>query len=108
MTLQPAPVRSLAPSYPTTRPAGPHVTLPPPAGPTLFGTLIVEAVVPDLDSAALTAPGWELRSWPVARLGDVTLEARPLDPDLGPAELRSALAALGVTALGPIRERRGC
>ncbi|PNY80592.1 hypothetical protein [Deinococcus koreensis] len=102
MTLLP----SLIPHPAPVCPALPQPPLLPASGSTLFGTLIVEAVVPGSDDLELNAPGWELRTWPVARLGDVTLEARPLDPNLGPAELRRALEAIGVTALGPIRERR--
>ncbi|MBZ9750293.1 hypothetical protein K7W42_05380 [Deinococcus sp. HMF7604] len=49
-------------------------------------------------------PGWTLRAWPVARLGDLTVQATPQDPaESGPAALRAALAAAGVTPLGPVR-----
>lgn len=72
-----------------------------------FGTLLLEAVSPADAPEQLTLPDWAIRTWPVARLGDVTLEARPLWAHLGPDDLRAALRAAGWTPLGPVRTRRG-
>ena len=77
----------------------------PTPGAALFGTLIVEVVLPDPGADDLHAAGWHLRLWPVARLGDATLEARPLCSGLGPDDLRRTLRGMGVTLLGPIRQR---
>lgn len=75
--------------------------------PDLFGTLMLEVVTPDGQACAPDLPGWELRAWPVARLGDATLEARPHRPGLGAAELVEALHRAGYTPLGPVRTARG-
>lgn len=71
-----------------------------------FGALVLEAVMPAGEQNPPDMPDWDLRLWPVARLGDVTLEARPLRPDLGPDDLRAALRDEGWTPLGPVRARR--
>ena len=71
-----------------------------------FGALVLEAVMPMGEQNPPVLPDWDLRLWPVARLGDVTLEARPLRPDLGPDDLRAALRGEGWTPLGPVRARR--
>lgn len=73
----------------------------------LFGVLVLEAVKPSEDAEVPVLAEWEIRAWPVARLGDVTIEAQPLLPYLGPDELRAALSTEGWTPLGPIRVRRG-
>ncbi|MBB6015971.1 hypothetical protein ACFP9V_11530 [Deinococcus radiopugnans] len=73
----------------------------------LFGVLVLEAVKPSEDAEVPAPAEWEIRVWPVARLGDVTIEAQPLRPWLGADDLRTALQAAGWTPLGPIRVRRG-
>lgn len=73
--------------------------------PELFGTLIMEITTPTGEFSSPHVPGWELRVWPVARLGDATLEAQPLYAPLTPNDLREALAATGYGVLGPIRIR---
>ena len=93
MTLQPRPPRPLLP--PQTEPAR--------TGPELFGLYVAEVVGPLEGPFHLT--GWEARLWPVARLGDATLEARPRWPGLNEADLRAALAQAGYTVLGPVRRR---
>ncbi|MFD1730959.1 hypothetical protein ACFSC4_07505 [Deinococcus malanensis] len=57
----------------------------------------------------LTAPqlqDWEVRAWPVARLGDLTLEVRPLCPYLDENDLCAELRRGGYQVLGPVRARR--
>ncbi|GAA5533262.1 hypothetical protein [Deinococcus aluminii] len=89
----------------------PFAPLPPfpqptPRGPEVFGTLMLEALTPD---GAVTAPllaDWEVRAWPVARLGDATLEARPRRPNLEAADLDRDLRRAGYTPLGPWRAGR--
>ncbi|WP_155297921.1 hypothetical protein [Deinococcus kurensis] len=49
--------------------------------------------------------GWTVQSWPVARLGDLTLQARPHHAAT-PDDLRAALRAAGFTPLGPVRTHR--
>lgn len=74
--------------------------------PDLFGTLIMEVVTPTGQATAPELHGWDLRSWPVARLGDATLEASPIYPHLDAGNLREALAQAGYAVLGPIRQRK--
>ncbi|WP_291432542.1 hypothetical protein [Deinococcus sp.] len=50
--------------------------------------------------------GWTVQTWPVARLGDLTLQARPHSAAATPDDLRAALSRAGFTPLGPIRTRR--
>ncbi|WP_189069451.1 hypothetical protein [Deinococcus radiotolerans] len=50
--------------------------------------------------------GWTLQAWPVASLGDLTLQARPHDASATPDDLRAALRAAGLTPLGPVRAHR--
>jgi hypothetical protein len=73
-------------------------------------TLIAEVVLPADRTAAptlpvLALPGWTLRLWPVARLGDATLEARPDTSQASAQDLRAVLAELGIGVLGPLRPR---
>lgn len=73
-------------------------------------TLIAEVALPEGHPDAptlpvLALPGWTLRLWPVARLGDATLEARPDSAQASAQELRAALAELGIGVLGPLRPR---
>lgn len=75
----------------------------PPASEAPTRSLLVEVIAPE----GLTLPqlpGWTVTVWPLARLGDFTLEARPLAPT-PPAVLLGALRAAGFTPLG-LRERR--
>ncbi len=53
--------------------------------------------------APLPLPGWTLRLWPQARLGDATLEAIPEDHARTQAELLAGLSAQGIEVLGPVR-----
>ena len=72
----------------------------------LFGTWVMEVTSPQ---GTLTAPqlqDWEVRGWPVARLGDLTLEVRPLCPSLDEDDLRAELRRRGYQVLGPVRARR--
>ena len=73
--------------------------------PEVFGTLIAEIVTPGGAPRVPELPGWELRAWPVARLGDATLEASPRFPHLSADHLRADLASAGVQVLGPIRRK---
>lgn len=68
--------------------------------------LLLEAITPVGEQTLPDLSGWELHMWPVARLGDVTLEARPLRPDLGPDDLRAALQNVGWTPLGRVWAQR--
>lgn len=68
-------------------------------------TLIAEVVLPADRTSAPILPGWTLRLWPVARLGDATLEARPDSAQASAQDLRAALAELGIGVLGPLRSR---
>lgn len=77
-----------------------------PSTPEVFGTLFAEVVLPDGETDAPVLPGWEVRLWPVARLGDATLEARPLVPYLSGDDLNNDLTRLGWSVLGPVRARR--
>lgn len=68
----------------------------------VFGTLFIELIAPT-PARLPDLPGWQLRAWPQARLGDLTLEARPLRAAT-PDELLGALRAAGFTPLGqPVR-----
>ncbi len=72
----------------------------------VFGTVFFEVIL--TADTLPTLPGWTLRLWPRARLGDATLEAAPDQPDQGQAVngLLRGLQAQGVWALGPVRGRR--
>ena len=74
----------------------------PPAHEAPIRSLLVEVIAPAC-GALPRLPGWTLTVWPLARLGDFTLEARPLAPT-PPAVLLGALRAAGFTPLG-LRER---
>ena len=58
-------------------------------------TLIMEITTPDGSDTVPALSGWALRTWPVARLGDVTLEAQARFPHLGGEDLREALDGQG-------------
>ena len=77
-----------------------------PRGPEVFGTLTLEVVTPGGQAHAPLLPDWELRAWPVARLGDATLEARPRRANLSAADLQRDLCRAGYLPLGPVRVRR--
>ncbi|CAM3929017.1 hypothetical protein [Deinococcus frigens] len=97
----------LTPAFPLSRMQAPQSLRSVRPADELFGGLVLEAVRPTGPQDLPVLPHWELRAWPVARLGDVTLEARPLLPWLGPDDLRAALREVGWTPLGPVRGRRG-
>lgn len=67
------------------------------------GTLFMEVVLPQ--AKALSLPGWTLRLWPQARLGDATLEARASGSQ-DAEDLIAGLRSQGVQTLGPVRTRR--
>ena len=69
----------------------------------VFGTVFFEVVLRPGSSPAV--PGWTLRLWPQARLGDATLEATP-DQGQRVEELVQGLKSQGVQPLGPVRYRR--
>lgn len=74
-----------------------------PDTPQVFGALFAEVITPNGEVSTPTIPGWELRVWPTARLGDATLEARALAAHLDESDLKAALARVGWSVLGPIR-----
>ncbi|MFB9993036.1 hypothetical protein ACFFLM_13765 [Deinococcus oregonensis] len=76
--------------------------------PTLFGTYVLEITTPNSLPTVPALAGWQLRVWPVARLGDATLEARPVDAHQSTADLLDALHAHGYGTLGPVRTRKAC
>lgn len=88
-----------------TAPAVPRVAQ---SDPALFGTFVLEITTPDSVPTAPALSGWQLRVWPVARLGDATLEARPLDAHQTAADLLHALHAHGYGTLGPVHTRKAC
>ena len=69
----------------------------------VFGTVFFEVIL--TADTLPTLPGWTLRLWPRARLGDATLEARA-DGAQTAADLIAGLGAQGIRALGPARHRR--
>lgn len=73
--------------------------------PDIFGRLFAEIITLGAPPHLPHLPGWEVRLWPVARLGDATLEARPLHPHLNAQHLREDLQHAGIQILGPIREK---
>ncbi|AWN23317.1 hypothetical protein DKM44_08805 [Deinococcus irradiatisoli] len=67
----------------------------------IFGVVFVELINPGGGSPRL--PGWTTRLWPVARLGDQTLEARPSGGSVsrgGVDDLLRQLRGAGLTPLG--------
>lgn len=89
---------------PTSNPAFvPQLRRDTPATPELFGLLFAEVIGPSGSVTTPDLPGWDVRVWPVARLGDATLEARPQYPHLCAADLQLELERLGWSVLGPIR-----
>ena len=80
-----------------------------PAQTQVFGVAFVEIINPG--GGAVQLPGWHTRLWPVARLGDQTLEAWPVAQQLSAGqvnvrELLTGLRAAGITPLG-VRLRPG-
>jgi hypothetical protein len=63
----------------------------------------LEVIAPSGQAPQLN--GWTIQSWPVASLGDLTLQARPHHAAT-PDDLRAALRAAGYTPLGPVRTHR--
>lgn len=72
----------------------------------LFGTWVMEVTAPGSTLEAPRLQDWEVRVWPVARLGDLTLEVRPRCPHLDDTDLRAELRRQGYQVLGPVRVRR--
>ncbi|ACO46610.1 hypothetical protein DEDE109153_07140 [Deinococcus deserti] len=72
----------------------------------LFGRWVMEVAAPGGTLEAPTLHDWEVRVWPVARLGDLTLEVRPLHGYLDETDLRAELRRQGYQVLGPVRVRR--
>ncbi|WP_412029726.1 hypothetical protein [Deinococcus yunweiensis] len=68
-------------------------------------TFILEAILSGPVGQPIALPGWTIRAWPVARLGDATLEAQSSDPSQRAADLAVALNRIGIVPLGPIRAR---
>lgn len=97
-TLRPTARFPLAPDLqPVTRqpaPAAPQPDLP------LYS---LEVIAPSGQAPQLD--GWTVQSWPVASLGDLTLQARPQHAAT-PDDLRAALTRAGFTPLGPVRTHR--
>lgn len=71
--------------------------------PQVFGSLFAEVITPSGEVGTPTLPGWEVRVWPIARLGDATLEAKALLPHLTATDLKAGLSRVGWSVLGPIR-----
>ncbi|MGM9321072.1 hypothetical protein [Deinococcus aquaticus] len=92
------------------RPTLTHLLTPEPAAP--LGNLplhsqplySLEIISPSGRAPHLT--GWTVQTWPVASLGDLTLQARPHGEAATPDDLRAALTRAGFTPLGPIRTHR--
>lgn len=101
---RPASTRAAQPAPQAPRPA-PLACLPVPGPAVRPVVLIAEVVLPEGHPVTPALPGWTLRLWPVARLGDATLEARPDTAQASAQDLRSALADLGIGVLGPLRPR---
>lgn len=84
----------LQPLVRQTDPAAPRLNLP------LYS---LEVIAPSGQAPQLD--GWTVQSWPVASLGDLTLQARPHHA-ASPDDLRAALTRAGFTPLGPVRTHR--
>lgn len=67
------------------------------AGAAIFGSVFVEIINPS--GSAVCLAGFTTRLWPVARLGDQTLEARPSAGPLRVPEVLASLRAAGMTPL---------
>ena len=67
-------------------------------------TVFMEVVLP-AHQVPPRVPGWQLRLWPTASLGDATLEARPDSLQVSVASLTDALHAQGIQTLGLTRRR---
>ncbi|WP_052352024.1 hypothetical protein [Deinococcus pimensis] len=67
----------------------------------VFGTVFLEIVMPPEVTSTPRVDGWTLRVWPVARLGDGTLEAEPDLPGACLTFLIGRLRAAGITPLVP-------
>ncbi|MFT2718434.1 hypothetical protein ACMT4L_00395 [Deinococcus sp. A31D244] len=90
---------------PTPEPAAPLGTLPLHSQPLHSQPLYsLEVISPSGRAPHLS--GWTVQIWPVASLGDLTLQARPHGAAATPDDLRAALTRAGFTPLGPIRTHR--
>ncbi|MFW8626422.1 hypothetical protein [Deinococcus sp. ME38] len=93
------------------RPSLSHLPSPTPSEPAAPHPLSLDSL--PLYSLEVIAPsgqapqldGWTVQGWPVASLGDLTLQARPQHPAT-PDDLRAALTRAGFTPLGPVRTHR--
>ncbi|GAA0518643.1 hypothetical protein [Deinococcus depolymerans] len=93
------------------RPSPTHLPTPTPSEPAAAHPLPLDSL--PLYSLEVIAPsgrtpqldGWTVQSWPIASLGDLTLQARPHHAAT-PDDLRAALHAAGITPLGPVRTHR--
>ncbi|WP_293914124.1 hypothetical protein [Deinococcus sp.] len=75
-----------------------------PVAPTSVTDVYIEVVLP-ARQALPRVPGWQLRLWPTASLGDATLQAHPDGPQVSVASLTDALHAQGIQTLGLTRRR---
>ncbi|ADV68060.1 hypothetical protein [Deinococcus maricopensis] len=66
----------------------------------VLGALFFEVLTPEPGADAPTLPGWQVRLWPQARLGDATVEAIPEADGARATALLTGLRAAGFTPLG--------
>ena len=90
---------------PTPEPAAPLATLPLHSQP-LHSLPLYSLEVISPSGRAPHLSGWTVQTWPVASLGDLTLQARPHGAAATPDDLRAVLTRAGFTPLGPIRTHR--
>ena len=76
----------------------------PSAAASLSSDVYLEVVLPGSQMLP-RVPGWQLRLWPTASLGDATLGAHPDSLQSSVASLTDALHAQGVQTLGLTRRR---
>lgn len=96
MTLNPR----TSPAFPIPPIPAPQMVRPVRPSTELFGVLVLEAVMPVGNSALPILPDWDIRVWPVARLGDVTLEAQPLAAPPQPGQSARRTPGRGLDAAG--------
>ncbi|PIG97931.1 hypothetical protein [Deinococcus sp. UR1] len=91
------------------RPTSAHLSTPEPAAPLrnlpLYSLPIYSLEVISPSGRAPHLDGWTVQTWPVASLGDLTVQARPHGA-ASPDDLRAALTRAGFTPLGPVRTHR--
>lgn len=81
----------------------PTTALPVPAPHGFLPVYTLEITTPTGQPTTPLLPGWTAHVWPVARLGDATLQIQALYSHLTETDLRRALHAAGYAALGPVR-----